>query len=118
MSKKYLYCNYCGFKKIIEDENDLSFVFSSAIQKTLPQLDENKKVINPIFTPQAKIYKCLQCGRGIVERKLIPPFEEAYKKLAIQQEKEKQEKDKKKREEDGKPLEKKFVFDEEKNNNS
>lgn len=118
MSKKYLHCDFCGFDKIIESDNIPAKIVLPPVQKTLPKLDSEQKFVAPTYFPKKILHKCSNCGRGVIEKSLPQPFQQLLKKIENQKEKTKQEEDRKKRIEDGKPLEKNKIFDEEKNNNS
>lgn len=123
-NRNILFCEPCGFKKIIESDIDLAGLIeskTSPIQARLPIIDpainrvinnweidpDKKEAVNKQMKPQIKKYKCPQCGRLVKIRELLKPFSDAFRQVDERKAKIREEEDKKKRIEDGKPPEKK-----------
>jgi predicted RNA-binding Zn-ribbon protein involved in translation (DUF1610 family) len=72
-NRKYsLYCEICGWKRIIDgSEPDLIEYKTAAIPGGMPQYDpELKKTIFKKSINQPKKFKCQNCGRVVTVRKL------------------------------------------------
>lgn len=77
MAKTYIiYCEPCGFKKIVLDPSDVGLpeVETSSIQGRIPVLDKEIKKTKtfPHITTMPK-FKCGQCGRVVTLRKFNVP---------------------------------------------
>lgn len=126
--RQMLFCEPCGYKRIIELEEivivppkdmiasaqptvpKLAAVENktSAIQLKLPTLDPvTGKTIPSKFQPQAKRYKCPCCGRAAKMRELLKPFADALVARDESARKQKEEEEKMRRLQDGRPPEKK-----------
>lgn len=102
INKKILICEFCGFKKILDNEEHLCVIKSNKIQG---KIDKNTK-IGKEFYEKNKMYKCPKCGRGVIEKKISGAFLDTIKKNQEEIDKKNAEEDHNKRIEDGKPLEK------------
>jgi DNA-directed RNA polymerase subunit RPC12/RpoP len=111
-NRTMLFCEPCGYKRIIESEADVADLTenkTSPVQLHIPILDETSLKMKPSkFQEQAKRYKCPQCGRTVKTRELLKPFNDALKQVDEQKAKQALEADKQKRIDDGKPHEKKI----------
>jgi predicted RNA-binding Zn-ribbon protein involved in translation (DUF1610 family) len=74
-----VYCEPCGFKKIIDnEESQLKEIPTSSIQTNIPQLDmATNKTIPSKFKPQSKKFKCPNCGRGVTAKALPNSYAKA-----------------------------------------
>lgn len=63
-----IHCDACGFHRFT-DGSDVKLVEipRSHVQKKVPILS-NGKIISPKPIQQSKMFKCPQCGRGIVAK--------------------------------------------------
>lgn len=109
IEKWMVYCEPCSHKQIITNEDptsaDLTEIKNSDVPGGSPFLDKKtSKTITKPSSPQSKKFKCPNCGRGVIAKKLPSVYENAYKIIEKEKEKKKKEEDKKKRIEDGKPL--------------
>ena len=79
MSKKFyrLYCEVCNWKKITDGTDiDLFKLKTSNIPGGVPKLDPvSKKTITPKSIKQPKKYRCPNCGRVVIPRKISNPQE-------------------------------------------
>ena len=121
-NRSMLFCEICGFKKIIESQENIDFfeIKTTPVQTRLPTIDSitgvpiniNKNdAKNKNTKLQSKKYKCPKCGRAIKLRNIIKPFEDAIKKIEKENAKIQEEENRKKRIEDGKLPEKKIDSD-------
>jgi hypothetical protein len=103
--KKFIFCESCYFKKILNEEDLKNFteIKSSPIQFKIPE-SKSKKDIE--FKNIVKKIKCPKCGRGVVVKNLAGAYKKTIKEIEEKLEEEKQKIDKQKRIEDGKPQEK------------
>lgn len=90
-----IHCEPCGHKKIIQENEDVSLVECplSSVPSGAPKKDSTtKKVETKKSIERNKMYKCPQCGRGVITKTLPDAYVTAYKKeeeLKIKQEDEK-----------------------------
>jgi len=104
----FMFCEPCGFKKIITADNpesdELTEVKRVAVPGGAPRLDPvTKKTVFRESLPTTKMFKCLECGRGCICKKLPDVYADAYKAVDDQARKEKEDSEKQKRIEDGTP---------------
>ena len=104
----FLFCEPCSHKQIIEkfEDTDLYEIPRADVPGGSPKLDPVKKktVLSP-STPQPKMFKCPQCGRGCACKNLPDVYEKVYKEIDDNKRKEREEEERRKRMEDGKPVE-------------
>jgi len=105
-NKKFLFCEFCGFKKIIDDLTNLCVIKNINIQG---KIEKSTKIGKEIYEKN-KMYKCPKCGRGVIEKKINGAYLETIKKNQEEIDKKKIEEDRKKRLEDGKPIDKRSEF--------
>ncbi len=78
MSKTYvIYCEPCGFKKIIENPLDVGLTKypASNIQGRIPVLNpENRKTETFEFIQPMPKFKCPNCGRTVILKKFNVPL--------------------------------------------
>jgi len=70
-----LYCEICNWKKITDgsDIKEMTEIKMSSIPGGPPTLDPiTKKVIVPKNIKQSRRFKCPQCGRVVIPKKLQP----------------------------------------------
>jgi len=104
----FLFCEPCAFKKIIkaDDPADAGLVEipQAKIPGGVPVLDpKTKKAKDKPDLSRMKKFKCPQCGRGVMIKKLPEVYEKAYKEIDEEKRKKEQELEKQRRIEDGKP---------------
>jgi len=72
------YCEICNWKMITDgsDVNKLHEIKRNSIQTNIPKFDpETGKVTEAKPTKQARMFRCPQCGRGVIPRKIDNPQE-------------------------------------------
>lgn len=109
-NRSMLFCEPCGFKKIIEPEQEelgLTEIKRPSVQGGIPQLDATFKTTTKAAVERKRMYKCPRCGRGVQIKELSQSYTKVLNELDQRKERERIEKDRLKRIEDGKPLEKK-----------
>ena len=106
----FMFCEPCGFRKIItaddpESEDDLTEVKRVNVPGGAPRLDPvSKKTVYRESLPTTKMFKCLECGRGCICKKLPDVYVNAYKSIDEKAHKEKEAEEKNQRIEDGTPI--------------
>ncbi len=70
-----IYCEICGYNRITdgssEEDKNMQEIKRSPIQKNIPVLGEDGKIVPSSNIKQPKMFKCPTCGRGIRARKII-----------------------------------------------
>lgn len=104
----FMFCEPCGFRKIITADNpesdELTEVKRVDVPGGAPRLDPvTKKTTYRESIPTTKMFKCLECGRGCVCKKLPDVYADAYKSVDDRVRKEKEDADKQRRIDDGTP---------------
>ena len=106
----FMFCEPCGFRKIITADNpdeseDLTEVKRVDVPGGVPRLDpvSHKTVYRESFST-TKMFKCLECGRGCVCKRLPDVYADAYKSVDDKVRKNKEDKDKQQRIDDGTPV--------------
>lgn len=69
-----LFCEACGFKKIIENEDEVNKILRVCIQKSI------KSEVN---AEQPLMTKCSKCGRGVILKRLTKAYENRETKNQI-----------------------------------
>lgn len=104
----FIFCEPCSYRQIIigdkpEAEN-LVEIKTSPIPGGSPVLDsKTKKAKAKPDIPRSKKFKCPQCGRGVMAKKLPDVHANAYKAVDDARRKREEESEKQKRLNDGKP---------------
>jgi hypothetical protein len=79
MAKKVyqFYCEICNWKRITDgsDLDDLYEVKKSPVPGGVPELDENKKIVEKKSKKQPKKFRCPQCGRSVGYKEIANPQE-------------------------------------------
>jgi len=104
--KKLIFCDFCSFRKILNNADDLknfNIIKNAKIQSKLPDI-KNKKIVTK---NNKDMIKCPSCGRGILVKNLNGSHLETINKIKTKEQKEKEENEFRKRIEDGKPINKK-----------
>ena len=106
----FMFCEPCGFRKIITadepESDDLTEIKRVAVPGGAPRLDPvTKKTIYRESLPTTKMFKCLECGRGCVCKKLPDVYADAYKDVDDKIHKDKEDVEKQQRVDDGTPIE-------------
>jgi len=72
-----LYCEICNWKRISDgsDLDDLYEIKKSPVPGGVPELDENKKVVEKKSRPQPKKFRCPKCGRSVGFKEIENPQE-------------------------------------------
>ena len=73
------YCEICNWKKITDgsDVQALHEIKRNSIQTNVPKFDpETRKAIEKKHIKQARMFRCPQCGRGIIPRRIGNPQED------------------------------------------
>lgn len=113
IKRTMIFCEPCGFKKIIEPDEELNLteIPTCPVPIDIPKLDPltNKAKTKPAKVRNKK-YKCPKCGRGVAVKELQAAYSSAFKKIDEEEEKARMALDKQKRIEDGKPIEKEPEF--------
>lgn len=90
-----VHCDFCGKKTVMRDPSQtqgLTEIPNAAIPGGIPLYDpEKKQIVNKPSIPRRKMYKCTQCGRGVVVRNNYTPIELTPEE--VEKEKQKREKD-------------------------
>lgn len=75
MSRFQIYCQYCGTSKIVSDKKDitgLKEIPRKDVPGGVPYYDhEKKQIVEKKTLPQAKMFKCPTCGRGVIVKKYL-----------------------------------------------
>lgn len=105
----FMFCEPCGFRKIIKLEGseaeELTEVKRVDVPGGAPKLDPvKKKTVYRDSVSTTKMFKCLECGRGCVCKKLPDVYAKAYKSVDDKVRMEKEEADKQQRIDDGTPI--------------
>jgi len=65
-----LHCEICGYTIVTDGTNlKLTEYIRSKVQKEIPKLDSNEKLVPGTWLSLPKKYKCPKCGRLISPRK-------------------------------------------------
>jgi hypothetical protein len=72
-----LYCEICNWKRISDgsDLEDLYEIKKSPVPGGVPELDENKKIVEKKSKPQPKKFRCPKCGRPVSFKEIKNPQE-------------------------------------------
>ena len=100
----FMYCEPCGFRKIITSENpesdELTEVKRVKVPGGAPRLDAvTKKTLTRDSLETTKMFKCLECGRGCTCKRLPDVYAKAYKLVDDRIRKSKEESEKKEKSE-------------------
>lgn len=85
-NKKYVIsCNACGYNKIIQGAEDITGLYEYKVPKIpggVPTYDGvAKKIVTKKPHQRRKMFRCIQCGRGIVVRNFMTPESEMEKDI-------------------------------------
>lgn len=75
-----LFCEICNWKMITngDDIESLVEVQTSPVPGGIPKIDPNtKKIIESKSINQTRKFKCPQCGRLVMPKRLLPPKKES-----------------------------------------
>lgn len=81
-SRYYLFCEPCGFKGIIEknEDHNLTPIPTAPIPGGAPKLDPvTKKTVVSKAIPQMPKFKCPKCGRGVSAKHVPPTIDKIFK---------------------------------------
>jgi len=87
-----LYCEICNYKRITDgsDVEDLNEIKTSSVPAGVPYIDfETNNVIVPKSKKQMRKFKCPNCGRLVMPRKIDNPQEKLAEKLEAEERKRK-----------------------------
>ena len=82
------YCEICNWKKITDgaDTDKLYEYKTSGLQKNIPKLDKlTKKTVPTEFRDQPRKFRCPNCGRPVIARKISNPQETIDQKNEIEE---------------------------------
>lgn len=104
----FIFCEPCSYRKIITANDptasDLVEIKTASVPGGSPVIDPTtKKIKAKPNQERPKKFKCPQCGRGVVAKKLPEVYDKAYKSVDEEKRKRELEEEKQKRLEDGKP---------------
>ena len=96
MNKFILFCEPCGFKKLIEDNpENYEKLPRLEIQSKIPYMDKEGKVVSSKPLVQPIMSKCPKCGRGVILKKITDAYVKTEEKQNLLKEKQcQQEKNK------------------------
>lgn len=108
--KHWLFCEACSTKSLI-DYQDPNLVERCGVQGKIPQFNPDTKKTQVFESvPQKKMYKCPNCGRGVIVKGIPAAYIQTIKNIEEEKIQAKIEQEKLQRIEDAKPHQRKTDF--------